>query len=927
MTAQQSLRKDDQVRSERLGVGRVILDQGLTVVVRFDHGIEECAREALTPIRTPLQAAAGETWQPPAEVIARLSAEAIVSVNDMWGVFSRSRIALLPHQLWVCRRVLERWPARWLVADDVGLGKTIEAGLMLWPLLSNGRIKRFLVLCPASLVDQWQYRLRTMFDIRMAVYLPDADTAKTDFWQTHDQVVASLETMREDHNGRHDRLFESDPWDLLIVDEAHRLNADEQAGPTLGYRLVERLVAENRVDSMVFFTGTPHRGKNYGFVSLLRLLRPDDFDPRGRLADQLPRLRDVMIRNNKHNVTDLAGNRLFHEPRVSSDTYQYSAAEAEFYALLTRFIVEGKAYASSLNVVQGRAVLLVLIAMQKLASSSVAAIRRALRARLDRIVRTRQRIERVEALHREAQRSAFAQQYRDLEDHGDLDRLSRLEEELLSLTAELHLLADEEPRLRELVVAAERIHDETKIQRVIETIDGRFDGQSVLLFTEYKATQSLLMSALIRRYGEGTVSFINGDDRAEGVLESSGRERVLHERRETAAEKFNAGAYRFLVSTEAGGEGIDLQEQCHCLIHVDLPWNPMRLHQRVGRLNRYGQRHQVEVVSFHNPDTVESLIWQKLDDKIQQIMVAFGQVMDEPEDLMQLILGMTSPSLIREVFAGAVTVPRESLSDWFDAKTAQFGGKDAVETVREIVGHSSRFDYQQLSAQLPPLDLPDLRPFFLAMLALRGRRPREDDGELSFRTPDAWTQDLGVLPSYDRLIFDRQAKAKDAAQRVLGVGQKVMDSALRDAKLLETFVAAVPDTVVPHPLLVFKVTDRVTDEGGLVRATILGVDYEATDRMDVLLDWQTLRRLNSVATGRGVRRTTESRRPSDPTTIRSAIEAAQAEVERRIPTFGLPYRVPMVEFLGVLWPAAGGRRDESDVPAELPAEEELTASA
>ena len=219
--------------------------------------------------------------------INRVQAQSILSVNDAWGVFSKSRVELLPHQLWVCRQVNERWPARWLVADDVGLGKTIEAGMILWPLLSRGTVKRVLVLAPASLVEQWQYRLRTMFDIRLAIYTSAADTARADFWGTHNQVVASFHTIRADHGGRQDRLLEAEPWDLLVVDEAHHLNADEQHGQTLAYRLVKQLQDTGRVKSMIFFTGTPHRGDDYGFLSLVHLLRPDLFDLRVPMRAQL----------------------------------------------------------------------------------------------------------------------------------------------------------------------------------------------------------------------------------------------------------------------------------------------------------------------------------------------------------------------------------------------------------------------------------------------------------------------------------------------------------------------------------------------------------------------------------------------------------------------------------------------------------------
>ena len=132
------------------------------------------------------------------------------------------------------------------------------------------------------------------------------------------------------------------------------------------------------------------------------------------------------------------------------------------------------------------------------------------------------------------------------------------------------------------------------------------------------------MSVLQLEFGTGCVAFINGNGRVDGVRDAGGRPRTMTGDRASAAEAFNEGRVRFLVSTEAGGEGIDLQENCHTLIHVDLPWNPMRLHQGVGRLNRYGQTQRVEVLALRNPDTVEARIWEKLDEKVGRIMRSLG---------------------------------------------------------------------------------------------------------------------------------------------------------------------------------------------------------------------------------------------------------------------------------------------------------------
>ncbi len=917
------LRSGDSVRHERYGVGRVELDRGLTVIVRFEHGLEECERTTLVPVTDLSQQIAQGQWDSVIEVVIRAQAETIQSINDQWGVFSRSRIALLPHQLWVCRRVFESWPTRWLIADDVGLGKTIEAGLVLWPLLSKGTVRRLLILCPASLVEQWQYRLRTMFDIRLTQYAPDVDTERSDFWNTHSQVVASLQTLRLDREGRQRRLQESDPWDLLIVDEAHHLNADEQAGPTLGYELVKQLVENNRVASILFFTGTPHRGKNYGFLSLLSLLRGDLFDQRRPLAEQLRFLRQVMIRNNKQNVTDLKGKRLFEPPSISSETYAYSRAEARFYDMLTQFIATGKAYASSLSASDMRTAILVLISMQKLASSSVAAIRRALKGRLGRIHQRRAKIEELRAKRENLARDVLFR-YENAQVPGEEDQAAQLDEQLAELSAELVLMADEEPRLKELIAGAEEVREETKINRILKLLVERFPGRSVLFFTEYKATQSLLMSSLVREYGEGCVAFINGDGRADEVMNSDGTVVSITENRENAAEKFNSGSVRFLVSTEAAGEGIDLQESCYSLIHVDLPWNPMRLHQRVGRLNRYGQTRQVEVITLRNPETVESRIWDKLNNKIANIMMAFGHAMDEPEDLMQLVLGMTAPSLFLNLFAEASVVPPEKLSNWFDQKTARFGGKEVIDTVKEMVGHSTKFDFQEVANQLPQLDLPDLKPFFLQMLRYNRRQIRETAKGLSFKTPEVWLQGPGVLPSYEDMIFDRLDRSPQANKRILGVGHRLIDLSLKQAHALTASLACVPRQQMEKPLILFWVSDQITAESRSVRRIVLGIEVPlgGTEDSRMLRDAEVLGVLNRMSQVSSKGKVAYDAEQDGPTLL-LALNEARNLARRCVGDLGLPFRVPTVQEIAVLWP--GNPRHQEGVEQQEPAPEDEPA--
>ena len=556
------------VRHPRFGPGQVTVDQGDSVVARFEHGIEECLAADLELVEGLVERMAAGRLDPALHVVTRILGECIRSVNDAWGVFSRSRIALLPHQLWVCKRVLESWPTRWLVADDVGLGKTIEAGLILTPLLSSGRVCRLLVLAPASLVEQWQVRLREMFDIRISIYVPAADTETSDFWNTQDRVIASAHTLRLDKGTRWERLFDAKPWDLVLIDEAHHMNVDEHGHRTLSYQLVERLQERGKVQSLVLFSGTPHRGKDTGFLSLLKLLRPEDFNPEQPLEEQVEKLRTVMIRNNKQSVTDMSGKPLFTPVRSRRETYAYSPQEARFYEQLTQFIVTGKAYAAGLGFQDRRIVILVLITMQKLASSSVAAVRRALARRLARLRQAKAKLE------ESREDLARLQELRAEDDPANLDEISRVEERVAESLRGVDLNPNEIPALEELLLAANDVTDETKVERILTVVDESFADRSVLFFTEYKATQALLMSALHKRYGDGCVTFINGDGFIEDVQDSSGNISGRTEDRHRAATRFNRGEFRFLVSTEAAGEGVDLQEHCSALIHADLPWKP-----------------------------------------------------------------------------------------------------------------------------------------------------------------------------------------------------------------------------------------------------------------------------------------------------------------------------------------------------------------
>jgi hypothetical protein len=806
------------------GQGSVLMTEGDTAVVRFAHGIEQVFATELVAVASVAEAASQAVVSSSLEVALKVQAEAISSVNDAWGVFTRSRISLLPHQLWVCHRALQTWPIRLLIADDVGMGKTIEAGLVLWPLLANRRVQRVLILAPAKLVEQWQQRLKSMFDIRAAIYHPELDTTRADFWGIHQIVVASLPTLRADNKGRHERLLDAPAWDMVIVDEAHHLNVEEGANRTLGFDLLDKLQLEGKVESCVLFSGTPHRGKSYGFWSLMSLVDRDVFGPRHDETAMLNALPRYLIRNAKQKATDMQGRRLFQPLRQYPETFTYTPAEEAFYRLMSDFIVAGKAYASSLTRTEGGQVMLVLIALQKLASSSIAAVLAALRTRQGRLAQ-------------EASRSRAELELPSVDDDDEgqraLEAWARAEKR-----ARLQLMEHEEGHLEDLIRAGEEVTEETRVHTVIEVIRNRFPDEPVLLFTEYKRTQALMITALMAEFGQSSVGFMNGDDRLENVTLPDGRVTQLSSRRDDMCDAFNAGRIRFLVSTEAGGEGIDLQERCSALIHVDLPWNPMRLHQRVGRLNRYGQKRPVSVVSLRNPDTVESMIWDKLETKLASIMRAVGSAMDEPEDLLQLVLGMSGGKLFDQLFAGASGVPRERLDSWFDEVAGTIGGTSAVQAVTDLVGHAASFDLSALK-EVPPVDLPDLLPFFQNLLALNRRRPKAEARALSFRTPDEWVTSHAIRRQYDNLLFDRNLPR--GAGDLMGVGHPLMEKALQQASRLHGVFCVVDG--LPAPLQVIAVSNRVTGTGGASRRLVFGITGRPGN-FTLLKDWQVLRAVN-----------------------------------------------------------------------------------
>lgn len=877
------IQENDKVKHATLGIGIVdSVKQDYAIVTFENEETRKCPFDELEVLQDIYSELKNANKSNPDEVIAKVQSSIIQTINNKWGVFSRSNIDLLPHQLWVCNQVLKEWPVRYLVADDVGLGKTIEAGLMIWSLIACKKAHRILILTPAPLTFQWQERLINMFDLTFDVFTTEQENSKVNYWKSHSHVIASFPTMAMDNEQRRKQILESEPWDLVIVDEAHHMNATERQGKTLQYKFFEQLEQAGRVISTILFTGTPHRGFDFGFFSLMKLVNPDVFDPKDDYATQFSELSKYFIRNNKQNTVDMDGNKLFKPIHQHPKSFSYTDKESVFYEELSEFIEEGKAYALSKSGTIVNSIQLVLIALQKLASSSIAAVTAALETRKKNLLAIR-----------DNRKKEVDVSYKELYEAINSGAEEELDEETSALVKEFEkickkdtfqLMENEISNLDSLIQLGKEITHESRIDQIIKIVEKEYSNDNVLFFTEYKKTQSLLMSELMKKWGAECVTFINGDETLSEVIMPDDSKRDFSIKRTDAAEKFNKGNVRFLISTEAAGEGIDLQKNCHVLIHADIPWNPMRLHQRVGRINRYGQKYDVDVVTLRNPDTVESRIWTKLEMKIMSITKAFSAGMSDPDDMMMLVLGMQNNKFYDDLYSeGFSAAKKGNVSSWFDSREKTFGGEKAVSLISNMVGNAAKFNLEGLP-DVPKCDLKDLVSFFKRAISLQGKRLTINDDRYSFITPSEWFNEYGVKPRYDNLIFGRKPNAGESSKNICGVGHIAFDKCLSFADTLPSATCCIKGTT---SYFIYKALNQKNYSGDRINKDLIFLSFDSKNNQvnEIKLD-DGLKLINTIEKSE-----TDSFLAEVPSCVKNF-------AEERIKSFN--YDLPMLELIYVL---------------------------
>lgn len=581
---------------------------------------------------------------------------------DPYFGLSVSRVDPLPHQLEAVYEYMLKLPTvRFLLADDAGAGKTIMAGLLLRELKLRGLVERALIVCPAALTFQWQREMREKFGEQFFL-LRGADLRAqygVNPWKERDQIVTSLDLAR-----RLDVLpsLRQAGWDLVIVDEAHRMSASAPNKKTLRYKLGELL--RDTTDHMVFLTATPHKGDPDNFTLFLQLLDPDTFadvqsiktamDER-RAPFYLRRLKEAMVYFPERQPDGTwAARKIFTKRLPRTVRFAIDGPEFELYRAVTRFVKSQSARAAARAEVDTRARalgFLMALFQRRLASSSWA-LKQSLQRRANMMEK---KLERAVDVANE-----LAPEIPDEEDLEEMDEAEReqWEERLEAIifARNSQEVRGEIEELRGLTRQAEAVIEseaETKLSRLKALLAQEgFDKQReqrLLIFTEFRETLEYLVEKL-RTWGF-RVGFIHGGMKI-GEREEPGTR--LH-----AEQQFWDGATQILVATEAAGEGINLQ-CCHIMFNYDIPWNPNRLEQRMGRIHRYGQTKDCLIFNFVAANTVEGHVLEKLLEKLQEIREALQ------DDAVFNVVGEVLPPaqierVLREYYAGRLG--KEDLED------------------------------------------------------------------------------------------------------------------------------------------------------------------------------------------------------------------------------------------------------------------------
>ncbi|WP_134587481.1 DEAD/DEAH box helicase, partial [Pseudomonas aeruginosa] len=685
----------------------------------------------------------------------RMLAHAIKVWNENTGALSHLEIEPLPHQIHLVHHIIASGNYNWLIADDVGLGKTIETGMLLHALRQRDLIKRILLVTPAGLTKQWQEELYHKFKIEdFEIYGEDFFINEPRQWKMHDCVIGSMDRLKQE--GHLESLLQAEPWDLVIFDEGHRLSR-RQYGQKLDsserYDLAKSL--RSQTEHMLLLSATPHQGMQDKFVALLELLRPERRTDLMALNIKPEILHDMVFRNHKADVTDAEGNFIFQGKITSALQVPSSKESIEFDKTLQDYLRKGYDAGEALGRT-GNAIGFVMTVYRKLAASSAAAIHRALCNRLQRLL--------------DDEANGLSD-----EEPRDQRYLGEWEEQFTSDAREF--FAGEVQLLKDLIAEAAALKaNDLKLKLFIEDIIGKIHAanadEKVLIFTEYRTTQNYLRDALADHYGSDQVELINGS--------------MQHAERREAIKRFEEQG-GFLISTEAGGEGINLQSKCHVMVNYDLPWNPMRLVQRIGRLYRYGQKKKVVVFNIQQTDSLDQNIVDLMYERIDSVVTDLAEIQRHEfnEGLKDEILGQLAELIdVEDILQEATKLGIDRTRERIDEALKQ--ARTAAAKQRELFAHAATSDPNELRDELE-ITVDHLYSFVLGMFDQLGIEVAERSHKerlLRIRLSEQVMRDMGLSPKASRrmdVTLDRMLAANRPDTHMLDLNSKLMQYLLGKA--------------------------------------------------------------------------------------------------------------------------------------------------
>ena len=608
-----------------------------------------------------------------------------------------SRIDPLPHQhIAVYKRMLEQPRLRFLLADDAGAGKTIMSGLYIREMLSRQLLRRILIAPPAGLVGNWQRELDHLFNLDFDIVSgADARAGNPFAGEGSNRLIVSVDTLAADSAFGRLASDETPAYDLVIFDEAHKLSvrkdSDGRLDRTNRYRLAEAIAGcpvdgerwqlPWRTHHLLLLTATPHMGKDFPYYGLWRLLEPEVLSTQDAFHNypQDARRRHF-IRRTKEEMVRYDGEPIY-PTRVSNTlAYALSDDEQDLYDATTEYL---DLYYNQARMLNRSAMHLAKSVFQRRLVSSTYALLQSFKRRDEKLLNLIEAVRdaRLSEAQLEQQQArlgriqdVFEEMTADEEALGEGEEQSeQMEEEILAAVATVSLdkLEEEREEVQRLVDRAETVYargTESKFQRLLEVLDDPdYRDEKMIIFTEHRDTLTFIVRRLEALGYTGKIVQIHG-----GMPYPDRDEQVERFRREV-----EDGGAQYLVATDAAGEGINLQF-CWLMVNYDVPWNPARLEQRMGRIHRYGQAHDpVIIMNLVAKDTREGRVQQTLLDKLERIRRELGsdKVFDVIGDVLE---DMSIKTYIERALSGDVQEAQSELEERMTTERVR-----AVEKQRE----------------------------------------------------------------------------------------------------------------------------------------------------------------------------------------------------------------------------------------------------